>query len=83
VHVVNVDRAHRRLPQNLERRRRARRPWRVQPGPVAAERGAQAGAASHVFEINDDVQEMQESNPLADFFAQPDKIRDAAAASSE
>jgi 2-polyprenyl-3-methyl-5-hydroxy-6-metoxy-1,4-benzoquinol methylase/glycosyltransferase involved in cell wall biosynthesis len=75
VYVVNVDQAHRRLPQILERA-----DVLVINGvcsadllPVMAERKRTQRLT--VFEINDDVQAMQASNPLAGFFAQPENLR--------
>ncbi len=75
VYVVNVDQTHRRLPQIVERV-----DVLVINGvcsadllPVIAER-KRSGRVT-VFEINDDVQAMQASNPLAGFFAQPENVR--------
>jgi hypothetical protein len=75
VHVVNVDQAHRKLPMILEHA-----DVLVMNGvcsvdllPVIAQR--KAARRLSVFEINDDVQEIQPSNPLAGFFAQPDNLR--------
>lgn len=75
VHVVSVDMTHRKLPQILERA-----DVLVMNGLCSADllpaisRRKQAGRLS-VFEINDDVQAIQESNPLAGFFAQPENLR--------
>jgi len=75
VYVVNVDQAHRRLPQLLERA-----DVLVMNGacsvdllPVIQQR--KQARRPTVFEINDDVQEIQKSNPLAGFFAQPENLR--------
>ena len=75
VYVVNVDQAHRRLPRILELA-----DVLVINGlcsadllPVLAERKRMQRVT--VFEINDDVQAMQASNPLAGFFAQPENLR--------
>ncbi|HVY31807.1 MAG TPA: methyltransferase domain-containing protein [Polyangiaceae bacterium] len=75
VHVVNLDQAHRRLQQVCEAA-----DVLVVNGvcsadllPLMAQR-KQAGRAT-VFEINDDVAEIQPSNPLSGFFAQPENIR--------
>lgn len=75
VHVVNVDQAHRKLPQVLENA-----DVLVINGvcsadllPVLQERRRQKRLS--VFEINDDVQQIQPSNPLSGFFAQPDNQR--------
>lgn len=75
VYVVNVDQTHRRLSQVLERA-----DVLVINGvcsadlqPVIAERKRSQRVT--VFEINDDVQDMQPSNPLAGFFAQPENLR--------
>jgi hypothetical protein len=75
VHVISVDLAHRQLPAILEHA-----DVLVCNGvcsadllPVMADR-RRAGRLS-VFEINDDVQAMQPSNPLAGFFAQPENLR--------
>jgi tetratricopeptide (TPR) repeat protein len=75
VHVVNVDQAHRKLPQILEHA-----DVLVMNGvcsvdllPVIQQR--KAARRLSVFEINDDVQAIQPSNPLAGFFAQPDNLR--------
>jgi glycosyltransferase involved in cell wall biosynthesis/2-polyprenyl-3-methyl-5-hydroxy-6-metoxy-1,4-benzoquinol methylase len=75
VYVVNVDQAHRRLPLILEQA-----DVLVINGVCSADllpRLSQRKAASRltVFEINDDVQSIQASNPLAGFFAQPDNVR--------
>jgi len=74
-YVVNVDQAHRKLPTILEQA-----DVLIMNGvcsvdllPVIQRRKA-AGRLS-VFEINDDVQAIQPSNPLAGFFAQPDNLR--------
>lgn len=75
VHVVDVDQAHRRLPTILQRA-----DVLVVNGvcsadllTVIAER-KQAGRLT-VFEINDDVQEIQDENPLSGFFRQPENLR--------
>lgn len=75
VHVVNVDQAHRKLPLILEHA-----DVLIMNGvcsvdllPVIQQR--KAARRLSVFEINDDVQEIQPSNPLAGFFAQPDNLR--------
>jgi 2-polyprenyl-3-methyl-5-hydroxy-6-metoxy-1,4-benzoquinol methylase len=75
VYVVNVDQAHRRLSRILELA-----DVLVVNGvcsadllPVMAERKRTQRVT--VFEINDDVQAMQASNPLAGFFAQPENQR--------
>src|ERR1041384_4196665 len=75
VHVVNVDQAHRRLSVIVEQA-----DVLVINGVCSADRLpviAQRRAARRVtvFEINDDVQQIQESNPLAGFFSQPDNLR--------
>lgn len=75
VHVVNLDQAHRRLQQVCEAA-----DVLIVNGvcsadllPLMAQR-KQAGRLT-VFEINDDVAEIQPSNPLSGFFAQPENIR--------
>jgi hypothetical protein len=75
VHVVNVDQANRRLGPMLEQA-----DVLVVNGvcsadllPLFAER-KRAGRLT-VFEINDDVQAIQASNPLAGFFSQPENVR--------
>jgi 2-polyprenyl-3-methyl-5-hydroxy-6-metoxy-1,4-benzoquinol methylase/glycosyltransferase involved in cell wall biosynthesis len=75
VYVVNVDQAHRKLPVILEQA-----DVLVINGvcsadllPVIVQR-RQAKRLS-VFEISDDVHEIQASNPLAAFFAQPENLR--------
>lgn len=75
VYVVNVDQAHRKLPQLLEQA-----DVLVVNGvcssdllPVLQQR-KQARRPS-VFEINDDVQAIQKSNPLAGFFEQAENLR--------
>jgi Glycosyl transferases group 1 len=75
VHVVNVDQAHRKLPLILEQADVLvlNGVCSVDLLPVIAQR-KQARRLT-VFEINDDVQEIQASNPLAGFFAQPDNLR--------
>jgi len=75
VHVVNVDLAHRKLPWILERADVLVINGVCSPDllPVLAAR-RQTGRLT-VFEINDDVQAMQASNPLAGFFAVPENIR--------
>ncbi len=75
VYVVNLDQAHRRLALVIEHA-----DVLVINGvcsadllPVMQQRKQQRRLT--VFEINDDVQAMQASNPLAPFFAQPENIR--------
>ncbi|MES1185246.1 MAG: glycosyltransferase [Myxococcales bacterium] len=75
VHVVNVDQAHRQLSKILQQA-----DVLVMNGvcsvdllPVLQER--RQSKRLSVFEINDDVQQIQPSNPLAGFFAQPDNLR--------
>jgi 2-polyprenyl-3-methyl-5-hydroxy-6-metoxy-1,4-benzoquinol methylase/glycosyltransferase involved in cell wall biosynthesis len=75
VHVVNVDQAHRKLPLISEHA-----DVLVINGVCSADllplvqQRKQAGRLT-VFEINDDVQHIQASNPLAGFFAQPENLR--------
>lgn len=75
VYVVNVDQAHRKLPHLLEQA-----DVLVMNGVCSADLlpvlqvRKQARRAS-VFEINDDVQAIQKSNPLAGFFAQAENLR--------
>lgn len=75
VHVVNVDQAHRKLPQILEGA-----DVLVVNGVCSAdllgviEQRRRAGRTT-VFEINDDVQEIQDDNPLAGFFRRPENVR--------
>lgn len=75
VHVVNVDLAHRKLPLILEQADVlvVNGVCSVDLLPVIQQR-KQARRVT-VFEINDDVQQMQPSNPLAGFFAQPENLR--------
>jgi len=75
VHVVNVDQAHRQLSTILQQA-----DVLIMNGvcsvdllPVLQER--RQSKRLSVFEINDDVQQIQPSNPLAGFFAQPDNLR--------
>ncbi len=75
VYVVNVDQAHRRLPAIVERA-----DLLVANGvcdadllPLIASR--KLARRPTVFEINDDVQAIQPSNPLAGFFGQPQNVR--------
>jgi 2-polyprenyl-3-methyl-5-hydroxy-6-metoxy-1,4-benzoquinol methylase len=75
VYVVNVDQTHRRLSSVLELA-----DVLVINGvcsadllPVMAER--KRAQRVTVFEVNDDVEAMQASNPLAGFFAQPENLR--------
>ena len=75
VYVVNLDQANRRLQVIAEQA-----DVLVVNGvcsadllPLFAQR-KQAGRLT-VFEINDDVQEIQASNPLAGFFSQPENLR--------
>lgn len=75
VHVVNVDQAHRRLAGILDSA-----DVLVVNGVCSADllaviaRRKRAGRVT-VFEINDDVQEMQDENPLASFFKQAENVR--------
>jgi 2-polyprenyl-3-methyl-5-hydroxy-6-metoxy-1,4-benzoquinol methylase/glycosyltransferase involved in cell wall biosynthesis len=75
VYVVNLDQAHRNLPLLLERA-----DVLVINGVCSAdllpviEQRKQARRLT-LFEINDDVQAMQPSNPLAAFFANPENLR--------
>jgi 2-polyprenyl-3-methyl-5-hydroxy-6-metoxy-1,4-benzoquinol methylase/glycosyltransferase involved in cell wall biosynthesis len=75
VHVVNVDQANRRLSAIVEGA-----DVLVVNGVCSAdllgviERRKRAGRTT-VFEINDDVQEIQEENPLAGFFKRPENVR--------
>lgn len=75
VHVVNVDQAHRKLPRILEGA-----DVLVVNGVCSAdllgviEQRRRAGRTT-VFEINDDVQDVQDENPLAGFFRQPENVR--------
>ena len=75
VHVVNVDLAHRKLPLILEQADVlvVNGVCSVDLLPVLQLR-KQARRLT-VFEINDDVQAIQPSNPLAGFFAQPENLR--------
>jgi tetratricopeptide (TPR) repeat protein len=75
VYVVNVDLAHRKLPLILEHADVLviNGVCSVDLLPVIGER-KQAGRLT-VFEINDDVQQIQPSNPLSGFFAQPENVR--------
>jgi hypothetical protein len=75
VQVIALDQAHRRISQVYERA-----DVLVIHGvcsadllPVIARRKA-AGQLT-VYEINDDVESMQPSNPLAPFFAEPENLR--------
>ncbi len=75
VHVVNVDQAHRRLPQIA-----AEADVLVVNGVCSADLlplmvARKQARRLTVFEINDDVQQIQPSNPLAGFFSQPDNLR--------
>ena|SRR5258706_12710402 len=72
VHVVNVDQAHRRLPQILSGADLLVVNGVCSPDLLPLIAARKQARQVTVFEINDDVQEMQESNPLAGFFAQPD-----------
>jgi glycosyltransferase involved in cell wall biosynthesis len=75
VYVVNVDQAHRQLAMILQHADVLviNGVCSVDLLPVILQR-KQAKRLS-VFEINDDVQEIQPSNPLSAFFAQPDNLR--------
>ena len=75
VHVVNVDLAHRKLPLILEQADVlvVNGVCSVDLLPVMVQR-KQARRLT-VFEINDDVQQIQPSNPLSGFFAQPENLR--------
>jgi len=75
VYVVNVDQGHRKLPAIVEQADVLVINNVCSPDllPLMAAR-RQAGRLT-VFEINDDVQEIQESNPLAAFFKQPENLR--------
>lgn len=75
VYVVNLDQAHRRLGRVLERA-----DVLVINGVCSADllpviQQRKQSMLITVFEINDDVQEIQPSNPLAGFFGQPENIR--------
>ncbi len=75
VHVVNVDQAHRRLSQIVEQA-----DVLVVNGVCSADLLPLIALRRQtrrltVFEINDDVQQIQPSNPLAAFFAQLDNLR--------
>lgn len=75
VYVVNVDQTHRRLGRVLERA-----DVLVINGVCSADllpviQQRKQSLLLTVFEINDDVQEIQPSNPLAAFFGQPENIR--------
>src|SRR6185503_17883643 len=75
VYVVNVDQAHRKLGAILEQADVV-----VANGVCSADllgviaRRKALGRLT-VFEINDDVQGIQDSNPLAGFFRQPENLR--------
>lgn len=75
VYVVNVDQAHRKLPVILERADVLIVNNVCTPDllPIFAER-RRAGKLT-LFEINDDVEQMQPTNPLAAFFEQPENQR--------
>lgn len=75
IYVVNVDQAHRRLPQLLEQADVlvANGVCSADLLPVMARR-KQTGRVT-VFEINDDIAEIQPSNPLSGFFSQPENVR--------
>jgi glycosyltransferase involved in cell wall biosynthesis len=75
VHVVNVDLAHRRLPLILEQADVlvVNGVCSVDLLPVIQQRKQSRRVT--VFEINDDVQQIQTSNPLSGFFAQPENLR--------
>ncbi len=75
VHVVNVDQAHRRLSQIAQQADVLVVNGVCSPDllPLVAQR-KQARRLT-VFEINDDVEQIQASNPLASFFSQPDNLR--------
>ena len=75
VYVVNLDQAHRQLSRVLEQA-----DVLVVNGVCSADllpviQQRRHGRRLTVFEINDDVQEMQAVNPLAPFFALPEHIR--------
>lgn len=75
IYVVNLDQAHRRLERVLDEA-----DVLVINGVCSADllpimqQRRQRGRVT-LFEINDDVQQMQSSNPLAAFFAQPHNVR--------
>ncbi len=75
VHVVNVDQAHRKLPQLLQQADVLvlNGVCSVDLLPVIQQR--KQSRRLTVFEINDDVHEIQASNPLAAFFAQSENLR--------
>jgi hypothetical protein len=75
VYVVNVDLAHRKLPLILDQADVlvVNGVCSVDLLPVILQR-KQAQRLT-MFEINDDVQQIQPSNPLSGFFAQPENVR--------
>jgi glycosyltransferase involved in cell wall biosynthesis len=75
VYVVNVDWAHRKLPLILEQADVlvVNGVCSVDLLPVIEHR--KQSRRLTVFEINDDVQEIQPSNPLSGFFAQSENLR--------
>lgn len=75
VHVVNFDQAHRRFEQIVEQADVlvVNMVCSADLLPIM-QRRKQSGRLT-VFEINDDVAEIQPSNPLSGFFSQPENIR--------
>src|SRR4051812_32320601 len=75
VYVVNVDQAHRKLSTIVQQADVLviNNVCSADLLPLMVQR-RQAGRLT-VFEINDDVQEIQDSNPLAGFFKQPENQR--------
>lgn len=75
VYVVNLDQAHRLLPQIVQQA-----DVLVINGVCSADllsviQRRKAACLLTVFEINDDVQEIQPSNPLSGFFGQSENVR--------
>jgi tetratricopeptide (TPR) repeat protein len=75
VHVVNVDQAHRRLPQIALQADVLVVNGVCSPDLLPLIVARKQARRLTVFEINDDVQQIQPSNPLAGFFSQPDNLR--------
>jgi hypothetical protein len=75
VYVVNLDLAHRRLTQILERADVLVMNGVCSADMLTAIQDRKRQGRVSVFEINDDVQAIQPSNPLAGFFAQAENLR--------
>ncbi|HEX4474756.1 MAG TPA: methyltransferase domain-containing protein, partial [Polyangiaceae bacterium] len=75
VYVVNVDQAHRRLPEIVEGADVLVINGVCDPDLLPLIAARKQARRPTVFEINDDVQEIQPSNPLAGFFGQPQNVR--------